>query len=83
MKKLIQRAKRLSSRRRSCAHCGHLLYRGFGPKCPHCAGDPTMKHDPSSEDRCGCQRAHPKSNAQKTKDNAKARKQSKETDQNG
>lgn len=44
--------KRRVRRKRNCRHCGHKLYRGFGPKCPHCAGDPTIVHG----EHCVCER---------------------------
>lgn len=66
--------RRIRGRTKACKHCGHKLYRGFGPKCPHCAADPRVVHDPSDTDLCGCRKAHPKSNEEKRRE-AEARRQ--------
>ena len=44
--------KRRVRRKKNCKHCGRKLYRGLGPACPHCAGDPAITHG----ENCACGR---------------------------
>ncbi len=70
------KARRIRGRSKACKHCGHTLYRGFGLKCPHCAGNPRAVHDPSKKDLCGCQRSQSKTTEDKERE-AEARRQKK------